>query len=161
MGVSIGLDIGEVSNGVAVVDTTTRELLHAEVCDVARLIEQVESLKKENISIVGIEKFVLYPWMAETQAWKNFKNIELIGIVKYLLSQKEIPYIEIKAVQSKKVYSKARLKRLEYVVQNDPHDHKRDALSIALYAADRLRGDSNRIVRLSYTEAYALSGRRG
>lgn len=141
----IGLDIGDKYNGVAVIQADTGELQTIEIASPERLVVNMEQLKPKDIALVGMEEFLLYPWAAQAQAWKTFENIEKIGICKYLLEQKKIPYIMVKAVESKKVYSKERLLRLGYVISHDAHDHQRDALSVALYARDRLATKSKRI----------------
>lgn len=151
----LGLDIGEKYNGVAVAEYDTGKLVTTEICDAARLIAQLETLDPERVAVVGIEQFLLYAWNAQAKSWSTFRNIELIGVAKYLLSQQGIPYVEVKAVESKHVYSKKRLKEMGYDIRFDPKDHKRDALSVALYAADRLRTNSKRVVVRSYGETFA------
>jgi hypothetical protein len=76
----------------------------------------------------------LYPWAAVSQSFKEFENVQLIGVVKYILDELGIPYLEMRAVDSKSLYSKERLRRMGYEIERDPYDHKRDALSVALYA---------------------------
>ena len=143
----IGFDIGDKYNGVAVIDAQTGELHLTEIASRERLIAGLERMTAHDIAIVGMEEFVLYPWAAQSQSWKTFENIEIIGISKYLLAQKQIPYLMVKAVESKKVYSKDRLQRLGYTIKHDSHDHQRDALSVALYTRDRLAANAKRIVR--------------
>jgi hypothetical protein len=130
----IGLDIGSKHNGVAIIDGDTNELLHIEVCTRDRLLACVKTQSPKHVALVGIEKFVLYPWAAESQSFKEFENVQLIGVVKYILDELGIPYVEMRAVDSKSLYSKNRLARMGYEIERDPYDHKRDALSVALYA---------------------------
>jgi hypothetical protein len=130
----LGLDIGSKHNGVAIIDGDTNELLHTEICTRERLLACIKTQSKEHVALVGIEKFVLYPWAAESQSFKEFENVQLIGVVKYLLDDLGIPYVEMRAVDSKSLYSKERLGRMGYVIERDPYDHKKDALSVALYA---------------------------
>lgn len=131
---TIGLDIGSVHNGVAIIDSDTEELLHVEICTRDRLIACIKNQDPKQITVVGIEKFVLYPWAAESQSFKEFENVQLIGVVKYLLDELGIPVHEMRAVESKSLFSKTRLKDMGYEIPNDPYDHKRDALSVALFA---------------------------
>lgn len=130
----IGLDIGSIHNGVAIIDAVDGSLLHTEVCSRERLIACVKNQSSKEIAIVGIEKFVLYPWAAKAQSFQEFANVQLIGVVKYLLDELGIPYVEARAVQTKTQFSKERLARMGYHIQYDVDDHKRDALSVALYA---------------------------
>lgn len=130
----IGLDIGSLHNGVAIIDSDTRKLLHTETCNRDRLIACIKNQKKKDVLVVGIEKFVLYPWAAESQSFKEFENVQLIGIVKYLLEERGIPYVEMRAVESKSLFPKTRLQDMGYDVGPDPYDHRRDALSVALFA---------------------------
>lgn len=130
----LGLDIGSVHNGVAIIDADTNELLHTEICTRERLIACVKNQNPDEIVVVGIEKFVLYPWAAQAQSFKEFENVQLIGVVKYLLNDLGIPVVEMRAVESKSSFPKRRLKQMGYDVGRDPYDHKQDALSVALFA---------------------------
>lgn len=146
----LGFDIGDKHIGVSVIEGDSGSLLFAGVLTPDAFVKYVEEVvrKPEEVLIIGIESFLLYPWAAKSQSWKEFKNIELIGISKYLLEQSGTPYIMIRPADSKAVYGKTRLKRLGYEILGDTNDHMRDALSVALYARDRRKERHKSIVGL-------------
>lgn len=135
----IGLDIGSTHNGVAIIEYGTRKLLHTETCTRDRLILNVERLRPEEVMMVGVEQFALYPWAAKAQAWNTLENVQLIGVVKYILEKNGIDFIELRPVDTKKIYSHIRLKQLGYIIKSDANSHQRDALSVALLAHDRMK----------------------
>lgn len=44
--------------------------------------------------MVVIESFKLYPGKAQSMAWNSFYPCEVIGVIKYICSIKNIPWIE-------------------------------------------------------------------
>lgn len=148
----IGLDIGSIHNGVAIIDADTAELIKTETCTTERLIANLELLSPEDTLIVGLEQFVLYKWATKSQTWSDFPNVQTIGVARYLLNKAKIPHMMLKAVESKQMYQKTRLKRLGYDIQNDAHDHQKDALSVALLTRDFLQKKSNRIYGLEWLD---------
>lgn len=41
--------------------------------------------------IVIVEEFRLYPWLARSQAFSDFKTVEVIGVIKYLTAKHNLP----------------------------------------------------------------------
>lgn len=44
--------------------------------------------------IVVLERFNLYPQMAKSLSWNSFYPCEVIGVIRYLCDQKDIPVVE-------------------------------------------------------------------
>jgi hypothetical protein len=69
-----------------------KRLPNAKVCDL---------LWELSVQVVYMENFRLYPWMANSMRWEEFKEIRLIGAVEEICRRREIHLVEVSPSQSK------------------------------------------------------------
>ncbi len=86
----LALDPGESTGWVL---GTEEKALRGGTCgrnhlEVARLIVD------EFPSVIVLERFNLYPGMAKSLAWNSFYPCEVIGVIKYMAMQLDIPIVE-------------------------------------------------------------------
>lgn len=85
--------------------------------------------------VVVVEKFVLYPYAAKSQAWSSFPTIEVIGVIKYLADKGSILVVEQSAADIKVV-------SLVYTKQKKGDRHAYSALRHALLYLRKQGADS-------------------
>jgi hypothetical protein len=54
---------------------------------------QFSKLVEQNVELVIIESFVLYPGKASAQSWSQMKTAEMIGAMKWIASQAGVPVV--------------------------------------------------------------------
>lgn len=95
------IDPGDVHNGVAYFRIGERRLLRSWTADL-KADSLFQLLAKSNIDGVVIEEFRLYPELARAQGYSTFPTCEIIGVVKYICAQRELPcYLQGASVKRK------------------------------------------------------------
>jgi len=84
--------------------------------------------------IVVIEAFRLYPHKANDKVLSSFPTVEIIGIIKYLCWNNEIPFVE-QGANTKKFYGNKKLRMCD-LFERGRSPHIRDAVRHGLYAFD-------------------------
>lgn len=83
-GLVIGIDPGEVHNGVCVLGCRDGEwsLRDAAEYSVEGLFTYVEAVRPADT--VALEEYRLYPWLLQQQGFSEVLTVETIGVVKYI-----------------------------------------------------------------------------
>lgn len=121
----LAIDPGAIHNGVAyfigvecswAIEYTPDEL-YAQLAIMCEL---------KSVDVVVIEKFQLYPWMAEEQGWSQMETCEVIGVLKYVCRAWD--YEPVMQPASIKTPTKAILRRKKIVRKGGPgNQHLIDA----------------------------------
>jgi len=99
-------------------------------------------LEFPDLTSVVVEKFMLYPWSAKRLKWNTLKAVEVIGVIKHLAEQANIPVIMQSASTGKSVELAEKYKDF------DKHAH--DALRHVLAFCKReglLTDDLRRLIK--------------
>lgn len=81
--VLLAIDPGEVHVGLAVFhDGTCIDAFEMAPHETIVLVRDL--LSRRRLHTLVVEQFRLYPWLAEQQAFSDFKTVELIGVLRYL-----------------------------------------------------------------------------
>lgn len=90
-------------------------------------------IESGDIHLIVYEEFKLYPWKAKAKSWSTFPTVEVIGILKYLAAQNDIPIIG-QGADCKQFFDDKKLKWCKMYKGYSPHE--RDAIRHALYYLD-------------------------
>jgi len=93
-------------------------------------------LKEKKFDLVVIEEYRLYPWKSAEQGFSQIKTVEVIGIIRFLISRwgEGIPMVEQPALIKKPTEGHMRSKGLKYrSVTEKAGGHCKDAESHGQY----------------------------
>lgn len=86
-----------------------------------------------------VEEFRLYPWKSEAQGFSQLRTVEVIGVLRYLASQHELPMIEQSARIKKPTFARFDAMGYEWVSRGHG-GHAKDAEAHGLYRTHKGRG---------------------
>lgn len=93
-----------------------------------------QALKFRASAHIVCEKFMLYPWKSQEQAFSTFETVEVIGVIKFLSNWLKLGDVYMSPTVDKKRFPDNRLKMLGYSTDSK---HSRDAIRHALcYLSD-------------------------
>lgn len=138
----LALDPG-LTTGSCILDIDTRYQYIPINSDCSKLVVSAEELKdihaikdmidKYKPEVIVFEEYRLYDTKASSKIGSDFQEVQLIGQIKLVAEQLQIPIHNQMAVQAKKFYTDKKLKELNlYKISK----HVRDALRHALYFYD-------------------------
>ena len=123
----LALDPGQ-TTGVAVVeDGQLIEWLQLSTKDIPTGITALEKLYDETQPhYIVSEAYKIYGWKKDTHAWSELHTSQLIGVIKTLSQQKDIPHEERMAQEAKVFCTDAKLE--EWGMYKPGMKHARDAI---------------------------------
>jgi hypothetical protein len=146
----LSIDPGDRHNGVCTgtLDPDAPEGLQLKVrwqgdWDEHKLVSELEEYQNSQVARVDavlIEQFVLYPWLAREQGYSEFPTVQIIGIVRYLVSLLDVPLIKTQTSNKDKAVAVARFhqpkllrtypnRKKGKVYFIGSNEHERDALA--------------------------------
>jgi len=94
----------------------------------------LENLIQESMcDVIVYEQFKLYPWKAKQKHWSTFPTAQVVGVIKFLAEQFEIPILGHGA-DAKDHFDDKKLKWANLYKGKSPHE--RDAIRHGLYTID-------------------------
>lgn len=99
----VSIDPGDVHVGFAT--WVRRDCIQAVELNPRQCVSALKNLLGNKIvSLVVCEKFALYGWNEKSMAGNEFLTCQLIGVIKYLCDEHDVPYVGQFASEHKRIY---------------------------------------------------------
>ena len=123
-----GVDAG-INTGVSifnVVEGKKPELFNYEVVESGAVLYE----KLRCCDLIVYENYILYPWKAKQQYYKEFPASEIIGVLKLLSEKEKIKLVKQSAKEGKFYWTDSKLTKAGYYITNR---HIRDSIRHVLH----------------------------